>query len=261
VADAFYEELGSGRFASTAATAGPWSPDAQHGGPPSALLTRAMERCESDAGQRIGRVAIDILRPVPIAPLDVRARVVRPGRRITLLEAVAEADGIEVVHGRAWRIATSPPGSEPPLVGDGATPPPLPPPQPPIAWTGVFADGYLAAVESRFVIGGFERQGPATAWMRSTVPLVAGEETSPACRVMVVADSGSGVSSALDATRWLFINVDLTVVMHRPPDGEWVLIDAATVVDPGGIGLATTTLSDQHGSIGKALQTLLVAAR
>ena len=38
-------------------------------------------------------------------------------------------------------------------------------------------------------------------------------------------------------------------------------VDAATMVDPGGIGVATSTLSDQQGTIGKALQTLLVAAR
>ena len=261
MADAFYEDLGSGRFASTPATAGPWSADAQHGGPPSALVTRAMERCEPDAGQRIGRVAVDILRPVPVAPLDVRVRVVRPGRRITLLEAVASSDGVEVVHGRAWRIATSPPGGEPPRVGDDVPPPPLPDPQPPIAWTGAFGDGYLAAVEWRFVTGGFEQRGPAKAWMRSPTPLVAGEETSAACRVMVLADCGSGVSASLDASRWLFLNVDLTVVLHRPPVGEWVLIDAVTTVDAGGIGLATTNLADQRGSIGTALQTLLVAAR
>jgi hypothetical protein len=78
---------------------------------------------------------------------------------------------------------------------------------------------------------------------------------------MVLADSGSGVSSSLDPIRWLFINVDLTVVMHRPLDGEWVLVDAATMVEPGGIGVAASTLSDQQGTIGKALQTLLVAAR
>ncbi|MGK5522497.1 hypothetical protein ACSNN9_24510 [Micromonospora sp. URMC 107] len=38
--EAFYEP--AGRFGSTPATAGPWDPAAQHAGPPSALLARAL---------------------------------------------------------------------------------------------------------------------------------------------------------------------------------------------------------------------------
>ena len=33
----------SGKFQATAARAGPWSADSQHGGPPSALAARALE--------------------------------------------------------------------------------------------------------------------------------------------------------------------------------------------------------------------------
>src|SRR5262249_11003029 len=46
VTDAFYEPLGDGRFAATPHTRGPWDPAFQHAGPPSALLGRALERCE-----------------------------------------------------------------------------------------------------------------------------------------------------------------------------------------------------------------------
>jgi hypothetical protein len=261
VAGAFYDDLGGGRFASTAYTAGPWSSDAQHGGPPAALLTRAMEHCGADANQRMARVTIDILRPVPVAPLDVRVRVVRPGRRITLLEAIAEAEGREVVQARGWRVGVAAAGSEPPAVGEERTLPALPAAPGSVAWDGAYAEGYLTAIEWRFAEGGFEQRGPAAAWMRSRIPLVGGEGTSPACRVMLVADSGSGVSAALDARRWSFVNVDLTVVLHRALDGEWVLLESATTVNPDGVGLATTTLSDQRGPIGRGLQTLVVSPR
>src|SRR3982074_1828970 len=40
-AESFYLSLGGGRFSPTEHTAGPWTPDAQHFGPPSALLVRA----------------------------------------------------------------------------------------------------------------------------------------------------------------------------------------------------------------------------
>ncbi|MDN2499211.1 thioesterase family protein, partial [Nocardia nova] len=63
-------------FHSTELTRGPWSPDAQHAGPPSALLGHVIECCEPRPGFRVGRVAVEILGPVPIAPLRAEARVV-----------------------------------------------------------------------------------------------------------------------------------------------------------------------------------------
>jgi len=104
VDSAFYEPAGQDTYVATAATAGPWSHDAQHGGPPSALAARALERYEPNERQRLARVAVDILRPIPIGKLSVRTRMVRPGRRITLAEAVVEADDQEVLHARGWRI-------------------------------------------------------------------------------------------------------------------------------------------------------------
>src|SRR5205823_9193953 len=86
--DAFYEAAGDDVFVATPATAGPWGADAQHAGPPSALLARAFERHEPVAGQRLSRVTVDILGPVPVAPLTLRVRTVRGGRRITLVEGV-----------------------------------------------------------------------------------------------------------------------------------------------------------------------------
>ncbi len=78
-------------------------------------------------------------------------------------------------------------------------------------------------------------------------------------RTLLVADSGSGVSAALPVSEFIFINVDLTVVLPRDPVGEWLLLEAVTATGADGIGMATTRLSDQMGSFGSALQTLLVA--
>src|SRR3954470_9704794 len=73
---------GGERFFATAATVGPWFADAQHVGPPSALLARAVERCEPRAGTAVARLTVEVLGPVPAGDIEVSARVERPGRAI-----------------------------------------------------------------------------------------------------------------------------------------------------------------------------------
>ena len=45
------------------------------------------------------------------------------------------------------------------------------------------------------------------------------------------------------------------------PSGEWVCLDAITLPEPTGVGLADTALHDERGPIGRPLQTLLVRRR
>jgi hypothetical protein len=116
-------------------------------------------------------------------------------------------------------------------------------------------------MDYRFASGAFLEPGPATVWMRTRQALVAGEDPTPLQRVLVAADSGNGVSATLDWSRFLFINVDLTVHLHRMPAGEWVCLDAITIPEPTGIGIADTALYDERGPVGRAAQTLLVGER
>ncbi|HUJ05668.1 MAG TPA: thioesterase family protein, partial [Streptosporangiaceae bacterium] len=103
--------------------------------------------------------------------------------------------------------------------------------------------------------------GVRVAWTRPRIPLLAGEEASPMSRALLVADSGSGLGAALPASEFIFINVDLNVVLPRDPAGEWLLLESSTIVGSDGTGLATTRLSDQLGACGRGWQTLLVAPR
>lgn len=245
------------RFRATEHTAGPWSEHAQHGGPPSALLGRAVERCAPRAEMVVARVTVEILGPVPVGEVAVRAHVVRPGRSVELVEAVLTAGGRDVARAAAWRVRRAEGASVPPRV---PAPPALPAeaavdPLPP-GWV----DGYVSAVEWREVVGGFSQAGPCTVWSRLCHPLVADEEPSGLQRVLVVADSGNGLSAELDID-WYFINPELTVHLHREPIGEWVCVDAVTTVTAGGVGLATTALSDLDGPVGVGAQSLLVGPR
>jgi len=257
VEDCFYVPLGDGRWLATGHTTGPWDSRAQHGGPPSALLGRAVQRCGARDDMVVARVTCEILGPVPVGELEIAARVVRPGRSVELVEAVARAGGRDVASVRAWRVLRTPGPSVPEFA---AAPPGLPGKE--IARTPPgWVDGYLSAVEWRPVRGEFGVPGPATVWARLRYPLVDGEQTGPLERVLAVADSGNGLSSELDIAKWQFINPELTVHLNREAVGEWVCIDASTTISTGGAGLARSHLFDRDGQVGIGAQSLLVTRR
>jgi len=273
--EAFFTPDGE-RYVPTELTRGPWDPGSQHAGPPAALIGREVSRLDGGSGRQVGRITYEILRPVPIAPLSVSATVVRPGRAVELVEASLADDKGEVIRARAWRLRegeveipaglSSEDGPGPIDTSPSTLRPGFAPPGPDEAKPGTFPDtgqdvGYHTAMEYRFVRGGFGDPGPAIAWMRMRVPLVEGEEPTPLERVLVAADSGNGVSATLDWSRYLFVNVDLSVHLHRPLSGEWVCLDAITIPERTGIGIADTALYDERGPVGRADQTLLVDER
>jgi hypothetical protein len=257
----FYRQVADDRFESTEYTRGPWDARSQHAGPPAALLGRAVERrADARPDMRIARLTFDIIRPVPVAALTVTSRLVRSGRSVEVVEAELAPDGGQpVMRVSALRIRAE--SDAAPEIG-----PTAPPPGPAAAAAAPFfpvsyEDGYHTGMEYRFVTGAFLTPGPATCWMRMRVALVAGESPDPLTRVLVAADSGNGISAALDWRQHLFINPDLTVHLYRYPEGEWVCLDARTSIDPAGIGIADTALLDERGAIGRAAQSLFVSKR
>ncbi len=251
----FFETLGGGRYRATAHTTGPWDPRYQHGGPPSALLGRALEAEQPRDDVMVARVTVEILGPIPVGDLSVTSAVVRPGRNVELVEATLTAGDRAVARASAWRVKRTHGLDRAPVAT--ATVPEPSPDRPTEGWQ----EGYLQAIEWRWTRGHFTTPGPATAWSRMRHPLVDDEVPSPLTRVLVVADSGNGLSSELELTAWHFINPELTVHLHREPHGEWVCVDAVTAISDGGVGLATTTLSDTGGPVGRGAQSLLVQPR
>ena len=256
--DAFYESLGDGRFSSTKNTAGPWSADSQHFGPPAGLLTRALEACAAEGDMHLGRITVEILGPVPIPDLWVSAQVERPGKSVRLVTATLRTEDRAVARASAWCLARTDTSSQ--LAGAA---PALAPVERGVAFGRPegWSPGYIDAMEWMSLRGSLAKPGPATVWARQRIPLVAGEQPTPLQRLMTVADSASGVSTWLDPTRWLFINTELTVHVQRAPAGEWIGLDAHTVIGPEGTGTALSVLHDHQGQVANSSQALLVRPR
>lgn len=256
-AQAFYTQSSAEVFDSSPLTAGPWGAASQHAGPPSALLARQIERYQPRAGHRLARVSVDILAPVPVAPLHIMVETLRTGKRVELLQAVAQAGGRTVLIARAWRL--SPASVDFPVEVAVSAPAGLAPAAQPMAFPdGWHADGYLSVIDWCFEQGSYAESGPARAWARPMVALVDDEPMTPWQRVLTVADSGSGISACAPPMEHPAINCDFAVVLHRDPVGEWVGMDSRTVVTPGAGAMTQTTVFDSVGPAGVATQTLVV---
>ena len=238
---------------------GTWSPNAMHGGPPAALLARVVERHDPGPAAFVARLTIDLLRPVPLAPLTVVARTSRPGKKVQWVEASLLADGVEVARASALRLRTAPDLGLPlPPVPGPELPPPSASPEFRIQFGPDAPVGFWAAMDVRQAAGSWTEPGPGAVWFRLRVPVVAGETPTPLQRVTAAADFGNGVSAALARGEYLFINPDLSIHLHRYPAGEWIGLDATTAAEPVGVGLAVSRLHDEQGPIGMSLQSLLV---
>jgi hypothetical protein len=250
-------------------TTGPWSDTAMHGGPPTALVGRVVDAWENDdRAWFLGRLTMELIRPVPIAPLRVLIEPRRFGRKLQVLDAaLVTADGTEVALARAVRTRWADTGiDEADLVQPG--PRPVPPPDE----CNPVADGrieehepyhrFIDALEMRAVLGEpFDEFGPAVVWMKPLVATFEGESIAPLDRLLQCADFGNGISSVLDFERYSFVNADLTVAVHRWPEGDWILLDATTHARRHGHGHAIGLLSDRDGLVALANQTLVIGPR
>jgi hypothetical protein len=251
-----------GGYEATALTIGPWDPGLQHAGPPAALLLREAESASGIDGGQTVRLAYDIFAPVPVGPIRVSASVVRPGRRIELVEAVLTAgDERPLMRLSAWRMRTR---------ADGAAEAHSPAHPAAARWqdsrpevAAFFTEdvAYHRALEWRFATGSFNTPGPASAWTRPECELVAGEPMTPLQHLLVMTDAASGISASLDWNTMSFANVDLSLALHRAPQGQWLGMDARTVLGGTGAGQCYAVLFDESGAIGRSTHALFVEPR
>lgn len=260
------------RFMPTEHARGPWDPQALHGGAPAALLTTAFERVEPGSELRIARLGFELLRPVPFAALSLSTQIVRAGRRVQELAGELRYGEQLICRASALRVQAVPPGlpgvpaapedGTGPAVttGEGAMPGPQQGTTIRFALDDSDSPGFGAsAMEMRWLDD--PGLGPGRVWMRLRHPLLDDEQATPLARLAAVADFGNGVSSVLPFAQFLFINADLVIHLQRPPLGEWIGLDARTLLVSGGSGLSESVLHDVHGPVGRAFQTLVVQPR
>lgn len=260
----FYRRLGDDgdyqAFDSTDYTRSNWNPEIQHGSPPLALLTRLIEELSAGSGLRIGRLNLDILGAIPVAPVRARAWVERPGSRVCLMVAELHADreggpARVVARVTAWLLAVSDTAdvesARYPAVVEGPAEP-LP---------AVFADagGYFDAINWRPQQS--DGQSGAVSWFTPIAHIVDNDPTTALQRLAVVVDCANGVGAVLDPNQFVFMNTDTVVHLHRLPTGGDFALRARASVGPDGVGVTTAEVYDKTGFIGTSAQTLLVQRR
>lgn len=241
-------------FEPTDYTRSNWNPEIQHGSPPLALLTKLIEELSAGSGLRIGKLGLDILGAIPVAPVRARVWMERPGARVSMIVAEMVADRV-VARVSAWLLAVSDTADVasdryPALVEGPAV-------ARPAAFVGVH--GYFDALDWR--PQHTEGQSAAVSWMRPTAHIVDAEPTTSLQRLAAVVDCANGVGAILDPRQYFFMNTDTVVHLHRLPSGDDFALRARASIGPDGVGVTTTEVFDKTGFVGTAAQTLLVQRR
>lgn len=252
----FFVALGDGCYRPTEHASGAWQPGEMHFGPLSGLLTHAIEQHREHVGGApllLARITFDILGFLALEETAVRVETRRPGRTIELIEATASIAGRDVAVARAWYSVAV----ETEAVAAGTDAPIRSVDESPAADFGVdWGGGYVHALEYR--VCGEREPGRNRAWQRTPHPLVAGERVSPLARWIGLVDAANGVAVREHPEEWIYPNLDLTIHLHRQPEGEWVGFDTTVVFGPTGQGITSTALHDERGHVGRAAQTLTV---
>ncbi|MDD2853298.1 MAG: thioesterase family protein [Desulfuromonadaceae bacterium] len=257
--NAFFYQVAENQFEPSIATTGPWSPDFQHGGPPSALLTRALRTYQSSGNFVITRVTIELLSAIPVKPCVIKVEVVRGGKRIELLRGEYISEGKTYLIAHAWRIISEVGVTE--AIPDPFELPLFPESQPQIFFPESGRFPYGEALEWRFTKGGYDTLGPATVWTRPRIPLIENQDINGLEALVLMIDSANGISAELEFSKWSFVPVDLTVGIYRQPEGPWIGMNARTTIGDDGIGQTATTTFDGIGKVGQSLHTLFIRPR
>ncbi len=253
--DFYYVAQGKGRYAPTLRAQGAWQETEQHMAPVAGLLVHCLERHDPRPELQWARITFDILGMIHLEETTVVTRTLRPGRTIELVEATASAGGRDVVRATAWRLARADTAQV-----AGVEAPSLPGPDGVPPWTGMehWGGGFIHSLE---FLSAESRPGRGQAWVRTPVGLVDGEESSRFARWCGLLDVANGVANRRPPTEWLYPNVDLTLHLHRQPEGEWVGLDTSVSWGPGGTGQTSSVVHDRSGPVGTVEQSLTIRAR
>lgn len=244
-------------FAPTPYTRGPWDPTTLHGGPVAALFAETLQD-ELATDAQPARLTVDLVRPVPLAPLELTTVVVRDGRRLQVVTGTLTASAKTVATATLAAVRTVD------VDVSGLNPDLAPPPDGPED-----ADGsWQAPPTSESFVGGsmdfsFVRVGGighGIAWLRLRRQVLDDRPISPLARAAAAGDVGGAVSSRRGETMppVSFPNADLSVSLSRPPEGEWLRMEADSRWEANGVGWALSRMSDHRGEVGAVSNALVL---
>ncbi|WP_030231720.1 thioesterase family protein [Streptomyces sp. NRRL S-350] len=253
--DSYYQRTGEHSYKPTLQAQGAWHPDEQHFSPLGGLIVHAIDRYRAGRpgeGLALARISFDILGLIALEEFEITVETVRPGRTIELVEATVVLGGRAVVRARAWFLAELDTAA---VAGTHDERIPAPEEFEPWAMDGEWGGGYIASVDVR---RRGTAPGRAAAWISTAVELVAGEPSSPHASFVALVDTANGIAVRQSPAEWMFPNTDLTIHLHRRPEGRWTGLDTRVSFGPAGHGVTSTVLHDQNGPVGRAEQILTV---
>ena len=248
--DAFFTADGDSYVPGTM-TGGPWG-QTMGGQIVGGLLGWALDR-HGDDDLQPARLTVDLLRPVPIAPVSIETSIQREGRRIKLVDAALLQNGRVVARASALflRRSAQPEGQ---VWSAPVAMPPMPANSEQLESEVPFGIWTASATSQPGSAGmpppEWEQPGVQKfAWTRIFRPMVAGHPLTPFTRAALAGD----IISSL--THWgtaglRYINADYTVAISRLPEGEYIGLAAQSYYGNDGVGAGTATLFDSAGPIG-----------
>lgn len=252
---AYYVRSADTEFLSTLHSQGAWQPGEQHLAPAAGLLLAEVER-RLPSDKLISRVSFDILGVIHSGPFTIDVQVLRPGRSIELIEACMRHGDQISIQARVWRLAGMDTGH---VQGTEWTPLPQPDAMTPLVFSSIWDGGFIATLEARR--SDDTRAGRGRSWLRTSYPLVAGEDDPPVAGFVKLLDTANGLAVRADPDSVFFANVDLTVHLTREPQAGWVGFDTSVSFGPTGLGETFSVVSDIHGPVGTVAQSLTVRIR
>lgn len=250
--DAFYVRRGEHRFISTLHSQGAWQPGEQHLAPASGLLLAEVER-RLPGDKAVSRASFDVLGVIQSGEFTIDVQVIRPGRTIELVEASMRHGERTSIRARIWRLASTDTARVQGIEWDAL---PAPADMQALSMSAIWDGGFVASLEVRQAADA--RPGRGRSWIRSPYPLVAGEDDPPVAGFLKLVDTANGLAVRERPGDVFFANVDLTVHFIRQPEAGWVGFDTRVSFGPGGLGETLSVLSDIHGPVGTAAQSLTV---
>ena len=255
-ADSCYHRTGEHRYKPTAHAGGAWSTGEQHFGPLAGLVVHAIDQHRAAAPANalvLARISYDILGFLPFDECEITVETIRPGRTVELLEAVVVMEDRPAVRARAWLLAALDTAAVADTPFEALTPPET---FDPWVMSDLWDCGYARSIEVRRRAS--TTPGRAAAWVTSHLGLVADEPSSTLASFIGRVDVANGIAVQQPHTQWMYPNMDMTVHLHRQPEGRWTGLDTTVSFGPTGHGLTSSVLHDALGPVGHAQQILTV---